>query len=189
MSYDIRLVNPVSANVIQLPFKHIMTGGTYAAEYDEVTGEFTPLPIAEATLNITYNYSRYYKQATDGDERFGTDGGIRGIYGKTGAESIPMLKDMISRIEEAYKSLGEWISTTRHRIKYTLVETGAEITLWDILHYNLKDDQFIKEKYDELVCEGDTGDYWEGTAANAIIPLKQLLIFAQLRPDGVWEGD
>lgn len=35
--------------------------------------------------------------------------------------------------------------------------------------------------------EGDTSDYWEVTAANALIPLYQLLTLSKMRPDGVWE--
>ena len=39
-------------------------------------------------------------------------------------------------------------------------------------------------------CEeqGATG-YWMPTRANAIRPLYQLLAFARMRPDGVWDGD
>lgn len=39
-------------------------------------------------------------------------------------------------------------------------------------------------------CEeqGATG-YWMPTRQNAIKPLYQLLAFAQMRPDGVWDGD
>lgn len=39
-------------------------------------------------------------------------------------------------------------------------------------------------------CEeqGATG-YWMPTRANAIKPLYQLLALAQMRPDGVWDGD
>lgn len=35
---------------------------------------------------------------------------------------------------------------------------------------------------------GLTG-YWMPTRANAIKPLYQLLAFAQMRPDGIWDGD
>ena len=116
MSYDIRLKDPVTDETLDLPVKHVMTGGTYQADYNERTGTFSPRPISEAWLNITYNYSHYYYEATEGDSRFahdeisayyadGTTGpveteyGIRGIYGKTGAESIPMLEDMLERIQ------------------------------------------------------------------------------------------
>lgn len=39
-------------------------------------------------------------------------------------------------------------------------------------------------------CEeqGATG-YWMPTRENAIRPLHQLLALAQMRPDGIWEGD
>lgn len=36
--------------------------------------------------------------------------------------------------------------------------------------------------------QGVTG-YWIPTKANAIKPLYQLLAFARMRPDGIWEGD
>lgn len=42
-----------------------------------------------------------------------------------------------------------------------------------------------RAKYEE---HGTTG-YWLPTRVNAIKPLYGLLAFAQLRPDGVWEGD
>ena len=32
-------------------------------------------------------------------------------------------------------------------------------------------------------------DYWEATDGNAKRPLYQLLAMAQLRPDGIWDGD
>ena len=71
----------------------------------------------ELWLNITYGYAPYYYETTKNDERFAynqlvsddrhaivqTEYGIRGIDGKTSAESIPMLKDLINRIEQKYK--------------------------------------------------------------------------------------
>ena len=136
MSYDIRLKDPVTDETLDLPVKHVMTGGTYQADYDEqTTRTFSAKPISEAWLNVTYNYGRYYYDATDGDSRFahdeisayyadGTTGpvkteyGIRGIYGKTGVESIPMLEDMIERIKAKYKPDGEWLITSRERTRY-----------------------------------------------------------------------
>ena len=156
MSYDIELKDPVSKEVIELPVKHVMIGGTYAADYDERTGTFTPKPISEAHLNVTYNYSSYYYAATDGDERFfgktkddyadekPRNLGIRGIYGKSGAASIPMLKDMIQRIKP-------------------------------MKNIECKDP--------------DVTGYWEPTVENALKPLYQLIAMAELRPDGVWDGD
>lgn len=118
MSYDIYLKDPVSNTIIQFDVPHQMKGGTY------VVGG-TPL----AWLNITYNYANHYYKV------FGHKG-IRTIYGKTGAESIPILKEAISKL-------------------------GDDVT----------------------------DNYWDSTEGNAKKPLTQLIAFAQMRPDGVWEGD
>ncbi len=81
MSYDIELVDPVTKEPIDLDVPHHMRGGTYAM------GGTT-----RAHLNVTYNYYQHFKGV--GSE------GIRSIYGKTGADSIPML-------EGAAASLGD----------------------------------------------------------------------------------
>ena len=44
------------------------------------------------------------------------------------------------------------------------------------------------EERAQCEAQGATG-YWMPTRANAIRPLYQLLAFAQMRPDGVWDGD
>lgn len=203
MSYDIYLKDPVSRETIQLPVEHVMTGGTYAATYDEQTGTWLPLPIRDAHLNITYNYSNYYYDATEGDPRFaheevsciyadGTEGpietryGIRGIYGKSGAESIPMLLDMILRIEIVYKKDGEWISTERRKLRYFDMH-GREIT--DVGGALLRGIQYTRKEEPYEVSEGPNDNYWIDTAGNAIRPLYQLIAMAKMRPDGVWDGD
>ena len=195
LSYDIYLKEKVSGETIQLPIKHVMTGGTYIADYDEKTGQFTPAAITDAWLNITYNYSHYYYEAAEGDERFygeDSDGGyanlgIRGIYGKTGAETISMLKGMAERIETKYKHDGEWITSKRTE-KVFKDKNGKEIDKIALLE-KLGDTDYTTETVEKLVNEGPSDDYWIGTAANAIKPLYQLLAFAELRPDGVWNGD
>jgi hypothetical protein len=73
MSYDIELADPVTGEVLTLDASHHMRGGTYA-----VGGTI------RAHLNVTYNYGIHYRRVLGND-------GIRSIYGKTGAESIPML--------------------------------------------------------------------------------------------------
>jgi hypothetical protein len=118
LSYDIRLKDRVTGNTVRLDFPHQIRGGMYAVGGTN-----------EAWLNVTYNYGDIFRQV------FGEDG-IRSIYGKSGAESIPMLQKAISV---------------------------------------LKDDA--------------TNDYWEATEGNAKKALYGLLAFAQLRPDGVWDGD
>lgn len=118
MSYDITLNEPVSKEVINLGDTHMIHGGTYCMG-----------GTSDAWLNITYNYSNHYYNV------FG-EKGIRTIYGMTGAESIPIIKDAISK-------LGDDIDP----------------------------------------------DYWKSTEGNAKKPLYGLLAFAQLRPDGIWDGD
>lgn len=192
MSYDISLKDPVTKETIEITEPHFMRGGTY-----RVGGT------TELWLNITYNYSHYYYEATDKDPRFahdevscyyadGTKGpieteyGIRGIYGKTGAESIPMLEDMIRRITEKYQKGGEWIETERAKARW-YDENGNEVQ--DPFNMILQGKQVTKEEYTVIVSEGDTDDYWEETAVNAIKPLHQLIAMARMRPDGIWDGD
>lgn len=75
MSYDIRLTDPVTGQTLELDEPHDMRGGTYA-----VGGT------REAWINITYNYAPHY-YALFGDK------GIRWIYGKTAAETLPHLEE------------------------------------------------------------------------------------------------
>lgn len=87
MSYDIRLHDPVSREPIELEAKHFMRGGTYAID-----------GTSEAWLNITYNYSKFYYEVEP-------EKGISSVYGKTGAESIPVLQNMIDQIIKKYPKL------------------------------------------------------------------------------------
>ena len=197
MGYDIDLCDPVTGKIIELPVKHMMHGNMYPAEYDKETGTFTPLPTSEATLGVTYNYADYYYEATEGDKRFvGVNAwdepdaepynlGMRGIYGKTGAESIPMLKDMIQRITEKYSDDGEWITTERKKTIY-IDKNGNEVELVGAINKGI---EYVEKDVTVKVNEGVNSDYWESTAGNAIRPLFQLIAMAQLRPDGIWKGD
>lgn len=120
MSYDIRLMDPVTKDTLELDEPHAMRGGTYAIGGTRVLW-----------LNVTYNYgSIYYKPEVLGES------GIRSIYGLSGAESIPLLK-------KAAEALG-----------------------------------------DDVVS-----DYWTPTEGNAKRALIQLIAMANLRPDGIWDGD
>lgn len=118
MSYDIRLVHPVTKKTLLLDSPHFMRGGTY-----NLFGE------SEAQLNVTYNYASHYYRV------FGQKG-IRTLYGKSGAETTSLLKTAIDQL-------------------------GDDV-----------DD-----------------DYWKPTEGNAKAALFQLLALAQMRPDGIWEGD
>lgn len=118
MSYDIYLTDPVTGATLRTDSPHTITGGTYAMGGTD-----------EMWLNVTYNYAPHFCRVLG-------EGGIRSIYGKTGAETIPLLK-------AAIEALGDDVS----------------------------------------------GDYWEPTEGNAKRSLCGLLAFAQMRPDGVWDGD
>lgn len=77
MSYDIELTDPVTGQCILLEEKHDMRGGTYCLGGTR-----------EACINITYNYAKHF-------DSIGNKG-IRSIYGMTGAESLPILKNAAS---------------------------------------------------------------------------------------------
>ena len=191
MSYDISLKDRVTGETLTVDAPHFMIGGTY-----QIGGT------TELWLNITYNYASYYYEATDGDPRFAHEGmpyhysdgttgpveveyGIRGLYGKTGAESIPMLQDMIDRIKAKYiDSDGNWITTKRKEVRYIDCD-GKEV---DVVTAFLRDLLCTKEEYEIEVNEGPDENYWKPTAGNAIKPLYKLMAMAQMRPDGIWDG-
>lgn len=76
------LCDPVTDDVLELPQEHFIKGGTYCLGGTR-----------ELWLNVTYNYAPiFYLEKCLGDE------GIRTIYGKTGAESIPVLQKAISSL-------------------------------------------------------------------------------------------
>lgn len=83
MSYDINLCDLVTKETLHTKFKHEISGGTTCV------GGTT-----EMWLNITDNYSKFYREVIDEEK------GIRFIYGKTGAESIPILEKAIDRLND-----------------------------------------------------------------------------------------
>lgn len=119
MSYSIHLVHPVTRETLEVDERHHIRGGMYCV------GGTT-----ECYLNVTYNYGMFFRKVLDPEK------GIRSIYGMSGAESIPVLKEAISK-------LGDDVSS----------------------------------------------DYWEPTEGNAKQALYGLLALAQMRPDGIWDGD
>ena len=131
MSYDIELKDAATGEVLRLDVPHEMRGGTHAAGGTQ-----------DCWLNITYNYAPHYYRvfpevvSAHPAARDGKLGGVRSIYGMTGAESIPVLKAAIAQL-------------------------GNDVH----------------------------EDYWEPTEGNAKAALFNLLALAQLRSDGVWDGD
>lgn len=80
MSYDLWLRDPVTEETLLAEVPHHCRGGTYMVGGDN-----------RLKFNITYNYAKFYYKV------FG-ELGVRAIYGKTGAEAIPILKDAISKL-------------------------------------------------------------------------------------------
>ena len=80
MSYDIDLNDPKTGEPCKLDVPHQMKGGTY-----QVGG------CPEASLNITYNYAPIYTEC------FG-EKGIRFLYGKNAADTIPILEEAIDAL-------------------------------------------------------------------------------------------
>jgi len=195
MSYDISLVDKDTKETLYLDEPHGIKGGTYALGGTR-----------ECWLNITYNYSGYFSEAADGDERFREPNrvyhyadergdvedptpiyGIRGLYGKTARDSLLMLCDLRKRIKDKYYVNGKWKDGERTKIHY-FDSKGNEIDdIWYWLHLPVEERVRKEEKY--TVSEGDTDNYWEVTAANAIKSIDGLIELAILCPDGVWEGD
>ena len=193
MSYDISLVSRKDGKEMTLKDPFYVHGGTVRAEM--VNGRLVQARETEASINITYNYSSYYKQATKNEEIFtkkDEDGnrvtGIRAIYGMTPAESIPLLLYMIAAIETANKDEnGEWMVTERTQTRY-FDEDGEEVTDASRL-FSGKEFRKVEETY--TISEGDTSNYWCATAANAIRPLRDMIHMATdcLMDDCFWDGD
>lgn len=109
------MCDPVTREVIEINEPHFMRGGTY-----QIGGS------TELSLNVTYNYARWYYR----DDAFGEEG-IRKIYGMTGQESIPLLESAIHSLEnldedlsdekrkelEAHDVTGYWLPTRKNAIK------------------------------------------------------------------------
>lgn len=190
MSYDISLIDSKTHKIMELPVGVFACSRNIYAEFDETTGTFYQVPQKEAVINITYNYADYYYEVCKGDQRFYKDNenlGIRAIYGKTAKGSIPLLKYMIENIKKTYQNEdGTWKISDRTK-PYALDTHGNKIT--DLMEIALQGLD-IREDYYQI-SEGDTSDYWEETAANAIIPLQTMLIFATVleNEDCIWCGD
>ena len=101
MSYDIYLNDPVTGEPLEFADTMDLRGGTFAL------GGTT-----EAWLNITYNYSSHFRRVfgdenislNDWEKLFGSDTGIRRLYGMSAKESIPILEkaiDMLSTDEDS----------------------------------------------------------------------------------------
>lgn len=95
MSYDITLCDPITHETLTVETNHFIGGGTRAVGGTN-----------ELWLNITYNYGKHYRR----DDVFGREG-IRVLYGKTGAESIPMLERAIAALGDDVDDNDYWHGT------------------------------------------------------------------------------
>jgi hypothetical protein len=105
MSYDIELIDPITKEPIELDEPHHMCGGTYAL------GGTT-----RAHLNVTYNYGAIFRRLL-GDE------GIRTIYGKSGADSIPLLENAAAQLGDDVDS--NYWKATDGNAKRALLQLAA----------------------------------------------------------------
>lgn len=141
----------------------------------------------EVDFNVTYNFSPYYYEAADNDERFEVyegeyrNGGIRALNHKSARESVNMLKDMIERITQKYQRPdGTWINSKRTRL-VLYDENGKEIA--DVSTALVNGTYARKEQQEYTINEGDASNYWEPTAINAIKVLEQMLFIADMFKD------
>lgn len=88
MSFDLGLTDPRTGDWYKLTQPHHMRGGTYCLGGCD-----------SAEINITYNYSAHFYRVLPKDEGDNeVSGGIRKLYGMTGAESIPILEAAIAQL-------------------------------------------------------------------------------------------
>jgi hypothetical protein len=88
MSYSIYLEDRKTGKTVTVP--KFCEGGTVQAEV--VDGKLVPCGWTEAKMDITYNYWVFYHDTISEGKS------IRFIYGKTGAEVIPILDKAISTL-------------------------------------------------------------------------------------------
>ena len=128
MSYDIYLNDPVTGETLELPEPHFMRGGTYAV------GGTT-----RAHLNVTYNYARHFYRVFEElpaprpegpawlHKQGEPVGGIRTIYGMTGAESLIVLDRAIARLKDGVSS--NYWEGTEDNAKRALIQLRALATM------------------------------------------------------------
>lgn len=105
MSYDIELIDQVTKEPVELDETHHIRGGTYAI------GGTT-----RAHLNVTYNYGGIFRRVMGDD-------GIRTIYGKSGAESIPILERAAAQLGDDVEQ--DYWKATDGNAKRALVQLAA----------------------------------------------------------------
>ena len=193
MSWDFSLKSPVTDETLTVE-SHFMYGGNVKVEY--VDGKPVKLPNDLAELNVTYNYSPYYYEAARSFKDITETGGIRDLCGMFAVDAIDFINKLIEYIENKYRPNGQWTTATRTKFRYDIKGYGNDLSLETYIRWKFGSREKTEEELRELVTrreisytvsEGDTSDYWEVTAANALIPLYQLRTLSKMRPDGIWE--
>lgn len=108
MSYDISLCDPVTHETLKADSVHFIAGGV------RIVGGTEKL-----MCYVTWNYRKFYRR----NDVLGKKG-IRSIYGKTGAESIPMLEKVIAALGDDTDDDDYWHATEGNakRALYWLLE-------------------------------------------------------------------
>ena len=108
MSYDISLCDPVTHETLKADSVHFIAGGIRIVGGTEKLMRY-----------VTWNYRKFYRR----NDVLGKKG-IRSIYGKTGAESIPMLEKAIAALGDDTDDDDYWHATEGNakRALYWLLE-------------------------------------------------------------------
>lgn len=187
MSYDIEYVDPVTEKAYGTsPF---WEGGTHRMDGNR-----------ETSLNITYNYSRFYYEHLDKNE------GIRWLYGKKGSEVSDALFRAVYKLG-IKRHEGPWYTINNDLILGALTGKKMSKDQEEWMQKNkgffsdpntcITDPEGIEDKDTrEMVKEGislgaltDGGGYWCPTPGNAGYALNILLQWSLLFPEGVFRGD
>ena len=102
MSYDLQLNEPGTDSPCALDAPHQMKGGTYAVGGTDL-----------ARLSITYNYATLLRKVLPKRVNSHAEfvGGIRSLYGRTGAESISVLLESMAMLADEPPSADYWEAT------------------------------------------------------------------------------
>ena len=117
----------------------------------------------ELWLNVTWNYGDWYRH--------------EGVFPVIERKNEDGEKYIDKGIRSIYGMTGlESIPVLEHAIE--VLKT-------------LDDGLYMSEEDKEIYAKQDIfpDSYWYGSRENAMRPLYQLLAFAKMRPDGIWEGD
>ncbi len=137
--------------------------------------EIIPIDTHDAEINITYNYSQWFREALD------TEQGIRWLYGQPARRTI-------ERLQSAVNTLGT-DQYTGHNYVVGFPATKEQRDMYGGIDYDDPANAMLLERglQQGIIREG--GAYWKATPGNAGHVLNVLLEWARQHPDAVWMGD